>query len=136
MYENIVKAAVNGGIFTGGSMVMFGKGKKVRVELPGINDAYPLEAVSFLTGVSISVLSDIAHSWLIPYVSPNKKWESRESMVLQLAMGAGGSLLLARAINPGLLDQIGVPKLLAAGASAEVVSNYATSFIEGQAVSY
>lgn len=89
------------------------------------NTYVPVWALGAGLGIGSSMVNDLLHSVVLPFVSPDDKLRSMESTATSLAAGAGSLLLGAMLIDPGLVDDIGRTKLAMIGAATEVFSQWA-----------
>ena len=84
----------------------------------------PVWGVGFGLGVASSVVTDMAHAFILPYVSENKKFSHYESALLAPAASAAAILIGATVVNPNLIAATGYVQLAGIAAVSEILAQY------------
>ena len=86
----------------------------------------------FAVGVGASVIAEAINDFLLPRITKDKKWRSREAMLISIVASSAGVVGLFYIANPNSWKAFG-PQLIALGAGAEIASEAGTKFINGEA---
>lgn len=114
----ILKPAVNGAV-TAAAMYKMGGGK---IFLFG--QYVPSWYVTGAVGAASSVVAEMAHAWILPHLSPNEKFAQVESSILAPVIAGVAQVAALEFISPGASTSIGLTKVFATGAGAEIVGQY------------
>lgn len=103
-----------------------------KINLPMIGRSVPLYVVSGIAGVSASVLSDIAHSYVLPHIPVLQKYNQQESAILGPLINAGGYIGTYYIANADSLKTLGLPMLAGQAVISDIASTYiASNFFGG-----
>jgi len=116
-----VKPLFVGAACSAAAYYFIGKGNVV---LPMLNSKVPVWAFYGGAGAASSYVAEIAHSYILPHISPNNKFANMEAMVLGPAAAAGAIVLASGVANPALISQVGLPTTAMLGAGAEIAGHY------------
>jgi len=121
MVNHALKPAVNGAV-TAVVMRQVG-GKNLRV----FGQSVPSWYVTGSVGAASSLLGDLAHSWILPHLSPNDKFAQFESSLLSPAIAGAAQVAALEWLSPGSVmgdTGVGTVKVMALGAGAEIAGQY------------
>lgn len=86
----------------------------------------PVPVAGGLISVGASMLSDMAHAWILPHLSDSKRLQAMESKLLTPAMGGVGFIALAYIANPYVLSDTKTTRnLFLLGAMSEILGQFA-----------
>lgn len=127
--QRLAKYAIHGAVLAGTGKLLRPDANVVRIR--GNTISFP--AFMFAVGAVTSIVNDAIHAEVMPHLHMSQKMEERSSTLLALLTGAGSLYGAFYIVNPSLnTKSFGTSKVLMAGASAEVASEYAFKWFQGQ----
>ena len=117
-----VKYATHGAV-SAGMFKFASSGLGNTISLGGVD--VPTWVVGGAVGAGASMLSDMAHAWILPHISANKRFENLESAALAPAVSAGATVALYKALGAAGDGGIDLKQAALIGAAGEIISVYA-----------
>jgi hypothetical protein len=102
-----------------------------RIGVQVFGQVLPLYQITGVAAAVASLFGDIAHSFILPHISKNKRMESAESAVLNIALNAVVYQGLLYVLNPNAIQAIGMKRIWAESAISVAGADYvARNFID------
>jgi len=116
LYKNLSQAAAGGLLM--GSVVGFDKG----LDIAGMR--VPSYAIGAGLGVLGSLAADIAHDYVLPYVSKDDRLRHIEGVLVAPAVSAGVFVAGLQLLNPSVVGDTGLMWVLLQGAGSELAAQW------------
>ena len=120
MWHFVEKSLLQGGIVSLGTVYCLGTGGIVT--FPFTDLTMPLWSFAFAIGSATTVANDLIHVFLQETIPINKKITHNASIIVGSLLAAGFYVGGMYMVNPALIEQIGMLKLLLIGAGGEIGS--------------
>lgn len=118
----IVSPAVNGGVTAGMMKYLAGAGNN---GILVFGTRVPILAATGALGFASSWAGDLIHDWLLPHLSPDRKFSQMESAFLAPTVAGAVQVGVLEAVSPGAVKQLGGQAMVfGIGAASYILGQY------------
>lgn len=118
--DSLTKSVLAGSTYAAGQLLIFGDQNTVTI--PMTNIQMPAIAAGFIAGMSSSLISDVAHDYLLPLIPKNEKYVNAESALVGAGVSGLASCLMLKAVADLPFENF--PICIAYGGGSYVASDF------------